>query len=357
MTPGLPGRFFWCAVSVMLGVSACTDRSRPLPTFTSSSSTSGSALKVPAPVLVSPADLAVFTPNSPLVLRITNVRTTYASFTPRYEVELWNPAGTFTHAMTFASQSGATSEVRVPTLVDSDVPLLWRARATYGGHVGPWSTQRTLRVSRTARITGTGSTMERGEDARLSVRLVQQGLDADCAVPADWRSTDPAIVSIASDGVATPHRLGVTTISARCEATAASRVFAVIETWRAALRFKSCELVVGDGRACLNGSMTAGTTDDVRLELTQQGSVMIGELALPAVGRIPFTGTLDLSGRLSGKGHRSTCGESGTRSVSLEILNDRVDLRIREANAPGCAPNGPFQREWQVFADLDRLSR
>ncbi len=103
--------------------------------------------------------------------------------------------------------------------------------------------------------------------------------------------------------------------------------------------------------------MAEGAAGVVRLELTESGSVVIGELSMPGIGPIPFSGTISSDSRLSGKGRRVTCGESGTLLAVLEVPDDRLFLRIHQADRLGCAADGPFDREWQVVADIDRLYR
>jgi hypothetical protein len=349
-------RTLLCNAIALLCVSGCSEGSRRVPTAPSPSPTSGATLKVSAPVLLSPPHLAVFAPSSPLVLRVENVRGLYAPAPSGYQVELWNPSGTFRHHALFVSNSATRSEFGVQALVQAEVPLRWRVRAASDEHFGPWSEERSLRVQRAAIIAGTGSTMERGEAAQLTVRSVQQGITSAC-VGTDWTSDRPELASVSPAGTVTAHRLGVVTISARCEASPGSWVLTVIETWRADFRLKTCRLVVGTGRACWNSNMVEGTSNAIRLELTEDGTQVAGDLTLPGMGAIPFVGTISPDNRLSGSGRKVTCGEGRTFLALVEVRENRVDWRIREADGLTCSPGGPFDREWHVIADIDRLTR
>lgn len=351
-------RYSLCVAVALLLLSGCTDAAGHLPTAPPPATVVGSGLKVAAPVLLTPADFAVIGPSSPLQFRVENRRLAYSSLTPAYEAEIWNPAGAFHQQLMFESASGPSIELRVAPLVQPEVPLLWRVRATLDGHPGPWSGQRTVRVSQTAWITGAGPTIERGEVTQLSVRMRQQATFSDCLGPATWSSDHPEIASVSPGGAVTAHQMGVVAITVQCEAGRDARAFTVVETLEGRIYFKSCSLVVGSGRPCLTSDMAAGMEGTLRVVLRESGSLVAGALSLPNLGGIPFSGTISPAKRLSAHGRKMTCGENGTLSLALEVLDDRLDFRIRQADGPGCVTaDGPFDREWQVVADIDRLGR
>jgi hypothetical protein len=100
--------------------------------------------------------------------------------------------------------------------------------------------------------------------------------------------------------------------------------------------------------------MEPGSAGNFRVETLESGETVRGEVSLPGISAIPFFGTFSPAGRLSGTGAKTTCGEGGTIALALQITEDTMDLRIREADGPGCRPDGPFDREWQIAADVAR---
>lgn len=109
---------------------------------------SGETLKIGAPTPTSPIGGIQLT-TSTVVLTFTGVTGTYASFTPSYEIEFKNPAGTVIANPTITG----TSYTVTATLV-FDTTYTWRVRATYQGAVGPWSTTANFKTQVAAFISG-----------------------------------------------------------------------------------------------------------------------------------------------------------------------------------------------------------
>ncbi len=133
---------------------ACSKASVPTSPSSSVSSDAGAAadgstLKIAAPTLTAPANGFAASAGSTDVftLTLTNVTGTYASFAVTYEFEVRNPAGTLILNPKVAAGSGSTSTAVSPTGLVADTSYTWRARATSGTGVGPWSATRTFRTA------------------------------------------------------------------------------------------------------------------------------------------------------------------------------------------------------------------
>jgi hypothetical protein len=109
---------------------------------------SGETLKIAAPTPTSPIGGIQLT-TSTVVLTFSGVTGTYASFTPSYEIEFKNPAGTVIANPTITG----TSYTVTASLV-FDTAYTWRVRATYQGAVGPWSSLATFKTQVAAFISG-----------------------------------------------------------------------------------------------------------------------------------------------------------------------------------------------------------
>ncbi len=105
----------------------------------------GATLKIDAPTLASPTN-GVELQSTP-VLVVNNVRGSFDTFPVTYEVELRNPAGNLVSNPRFASSTGQTTSYTVTTSLEFDTVYSWRARATYNGGVGPWSSTQTFKTS------------------------------------------------------------------------------------------------------------------------------------------------------------------------------------------------------------------
>ena len=99
----------------------------------------GSTLKIAAPTLVSPIGGAQFAPGAQVVLTVQNVKGTYSTFPVTYEVQILNAQGTVVANPKFQASAGTTSTTTVTSTLVADSTHTWRARATYGSGVGPWS--------------------------------------------------------------------------------------------------------------------------------------------------------------------------------------------------------------------------
>ena len=109
----------------------------------------GSTLKIGAPTLTAPANGFAASAGStdPFTLTLTNLTGTYATFTVIYEFDIRNPAGTLVWNPKVTAGSGSTSTAVSPSVLVADTSYTWRARATFGTGIGPWSTTRTFRTA------------------------------------------------------------------------------------------------------------------------------------------------------------------------------------------------------------------
>lgn len=109
---------------------------------------SGETLKIGAPTLTSPIG-GVQLQTSVVTLTFSAVTGTYASFTPSYEIEFRNPAGTL-----LANPTITGTSYTVTATLDFDTIYTWRVRATYQGAVGPWSSTASFKTQVAAFISG-----------------------------------------------------------------------------------------------------------------------------------------------------------------------------------------------------------
>ncbi len=106
---------------------------------TTAAAADGSTLKIAAPTLVSPINSFQFQPNTSIVLTLSNVSGTFASFPVTYEVEIRDASNAVVANPKFAAGAGATSTITVTSTLAANVAMTWRARATFQTGVGPWS--------------------------------------------------------------------------------------------------------------------------------------------------------------------------------------------------------------------------
>lgn len=109
---------------------------------------SGETLKIAAPTLTSPIG-GIQLQTSTVVLTFGAVNGSFATFTPSYELELRNAAGTVV-----ANPTITTTSYTVTASLTLDSTHTWRARAVYQGKVGPWSTTATFKTQVAAFISG-----------------------------------------------------------------------------------------------------------------------------------------------------------------------------------------------------------
>jgi hypothetical protein len=151
---------FGLCIALVGGAVACGQSPAPSSpsaalTGGSSAGPDGSTLKIAAPALVSPVNNAQFAPGSQVVLTLQNVSGTYASFPVTYEVQVLNAGGTIVANPKFVASSGTTSTTTIiSSSLAADAPHTWRARATYGSGVGPWSTAAAFKTPIAAFIAG-----------------------------------------------------------------------------------------------------------------------------------------------------------------------------------------------------------
>jgi hypothetical protein len=140
-----------CVASVVVSV-ACSQTQGPaspsaVVNGSAAAGPDGSTLKIAAPALVSPLNNAQFAPGSQVTLTLQNVKGTFATFPVTYEVQVLNGAGAVVANPKFEASNGTTSTVTVASnSLTADAPHSWRARATYGSGVGPWSATGTFRT-------------------------------------------------------------------------------------------------------------------------------------------------------------------------------------------------------------------
>ncbi|MCC7007339.1 MAG: hypothetical protein IT184_00835 [Acidobacteria bacterium] len=113
----------------------------------------GSTLKIAAPTLISPINGAQAAGPS-IVLTVSNVSGTYTTFPVTYEVEVRDPAGTIVAHPTFPKGNAGSSSYALTTPLAFDTTHTWRARATYSGRVGPWSSTGAFRTGQAAFLSG-----------------------------------------------------------------------------------------------------------------------------------------------------------------------------------------------------------
>ncbi len=106
----------------------------------------GSKLKVSAPVPVSPANNAQ--PDGGVVLVASKARGKFADITPSYEFEIRNSAGGVVYSRVTGGGAAGPDNVShaVEGALEFDQPHTWRARASFGGEVGPWSVAASFRT-------------------------------------------------------------------------------------------------------------------------------------------------------------------------------------------------------------------
>jgi hypothetical protein len=106
----------------------------------------GSTLKIGAPTLLSPVNNVQVPQGEPLTLSLSNVTGKFASFPVTYEVEIRNASGVLAANVKFAASGGPTTTTTVTATLADDSPHTWRARATFGNGLGPWSSAGAFRT-------------------------------------------------------------------------------------------------------------------------------------------------------------------------------------------------------------------
>ncbi len=109
---------------------------------------SGETLKIGAPTPTSPIG-GIQLQSTTVVLNFTAAAGSFATFTPSYEIELRNAAGTV-----IANPTITTTSYTVTANLALDSNHTWRVRAVYQGKVGPWSTTVAFKSQVAAFISG-----------------------------------------------------------------------------------------------------------------------------------------------------------------------------------------------------------
>jgi len=146
---------------------ACDKSNAPVAPSTTSDATvgaaaDGSTLKIAAPALISPADgfQAAVGSTAPIVFTVSNVSGTYTTFPVTYEIELRNAAGTVIANPKFAQTTGSSTSFTNTATLTPDTAYTWRARATYSGAFGPWSSTFTFRTTAFSGILPNGNILD-----------------------------------------------------------------------------------------------------------------------------------------------------------------------------------------------------
>lgn len=148
----MPRRFILCGVAAIVAAALACSKSAPNPaspsaptSVVSDAAADGSTLKATAPTAVSPVNGA-----QPDTLALTINKSTGkfdSSVVLTYEFEIKNAGGTTVcNSGTVAGGSGATVTYTPTCSLEFDTPHTWRARATYAGSVGPWSSAASFRT-------------------------------------------------------------------------------------------------------------------------------------------------------------------------------------------------------------------
>jgi len=142
-----------CGAALLATAIACG--TTPTPTSPASAAAasgaagaSGETLKIGAPTSLAPSGNVQLT-TSTVVLTFTGVAGTYTTFTPSYQIELRNAAGTLVENPTITA---TTYTVTSSLVLDSFYN--WRVRAVYQGAFGPWSATVTFKTQVDAYIAG-----------------------------------------------------------------------------------------------------------------------------------------------------------------------------------------------------------
>lgn len=104
----------------------------------------GSTLKATAPTVQSPANDVTLDDLTP-VFRFANAQGVHVSVALGHEVELLTSGNQRVALMQVATGNGQSTHT-YPGTLDMDTPYQWRARATFQGHPGPWSSMATFRT-------------------------------------------------------------------------------------------------------------------------------------------------------------------------------------------------------------------
>jgi len=141
-----------CGAVLMTGA-ACSGPSAPatavgVPATNAAAGASGETLKTGAPAVIGPTG-SVQLQTATVVLSWQAVTGRFASFTPSYQIELRDAAGTLVANPTV---TGTSYTVTATLALDS--VHTWRVRATYQDAVGPWSSTATFKTQVAAFISG-----------------------------------------------------------------------------------------------------------------------------------------------------------------------------------------------------------
>lgn len=106
----------------------------------------GATLKVPAPTLQSPANGVQLTQASNVTIVAGNVAGNHSNFPVTMEFEVRNPAGAVIANPKVAQAGGSTTSYTLPISLETSTVYTWRARGTYNGAFGPWSSSFTFKA-------------------------------------------------------------------------------------------------------------------------------------------------------------------------------------------------------------------
>jgi hypothetical protein len=141
-----------CGAAGLLALAVACGKNSPAPTSPSASSAGGvgaaadgSTLKASAPTPVSPINGEQ--PQSSLVLVAQKSTGTYADFNPSYQFQIRSGSNVvYDSGVVGGVGAGANNVQHTPTTaLIPDTTFTWRARASYQGAFGPWSSDATFK--------------------------------------------------------------------------------------------------------------------------------------------------------------------------------------------------------------------
>jgi len=136
------------ALAVAVACSQASSPTSPIPAAAGSADLGpgGATLKVPAPTLQSPANGVQLTQSSNVALVASNVAGSHSNFPITMEFEVRNAAGAVFANPKVAQASGSTTTYTLPIPLQTSAVYSWRARGTYNGAFGPWSSAFTFKA-------------------------------------------------------------------------------------------------------------------------------------------------------------------------------------------------------------------
>lgn len=134
------------AIAVACSQASSPTSPAPAPAGSSDLGPGGATLKVPAPTLQSPTNGTQVTVTTNVPLVAGNVAGSHATFPVTLEYEVRNAAGAVVANPKIAQSAGSTTTYTLPIALQTSAVYSWRARGTYNGAFGPWSSTFTFKA-------------------------------------------------------------------------------------------------------------------------------------------------------------------------------------------------------------------